>query len=777
MGIGAGDIYGAGSSKSDSELLGENPVVVTNEGKAKTTVSLDPDFTGQVARNTDDIAELQTLVSQRSRTAVVDLGGSDVQADITAAFNSYFVQPAQPGDKLFDDNASSGLQTTTWIYNNAGTWVQIQTDYNLFDADYAGLIRQPPGPADGDVVAKPGVPGVGTIYGWPSSLSAAANTDTDTSTPALSGTLSALMQTIWAKIRSVVNALATKVTANAAITGATKAKITYDSKGLVTAGADLAAADIPELPQSKITGLPTDLAAKAPANVALTATTNTDTTTSTDAVASASVASVMQTIWAKIRSVVNALGGEATARANADTALQASIDTKTRVIAAASIPAGVNGSAFCRIAEFYDDGEAWYSRRLICDIFGSNDTNEHEPTRIYLSVERAGTANGNLYVNNFTVNGSGNVQAYVQKESDNYIRVYANAVTSNNQATIIYYAHGEYGLNSSHNPGSVGTAISSLPNAGGTNGTLARVQGTKIRALPPPADPNPLAESGTAQPAGNSLVRRTPNGYVYATYFQQSSAQEDESDISNGGFFYYVSQAADRYFRKISAAAFRRKLLGALWNWRADQDATQYVSGDMNQDFLLRNTGFWWVNASSNAPYNGWGGLINIRHRMGGGSDGHLYGDQIFIGSQNAGQAGRMWTRSHNNGTWTAWVEKANKADLYVPTRLEVDVTNSNTSYGGPSLTIPTNVTNLVLKGSGTHRRITLTQEAPASIVYIFNSGSDRINIVNGISGIGYLMNEKDFAIATNNLTSLLVYSMPSGGNTDNYSLRQGIWR
>lgn len=41
--------------------------------------------------------------------------------------------------------------------------------------------------------------------------------------------------------------LATKVTANAAITGATKCKITYDSKGLVTAGADLAASDIPDI--------------------------------------------------------------------------------------------------------------------------------------------------------------------------------------------------------------------------------------------------------------------------------------------------------------------------------------------------------------------------------------------------------------------------------------------------------------------------------------------------------------------------------------------------
>jgi len=37
----------------------------------------------------------------------------------------------------------------------------------------------------------------------------------------------------------------TKVDANASITGATKTKITYDSKGLVTAGADLSASDIP----------------------------------------------------------------------------------------------------------------------------------------------------------------------------------------------------------------------------------------------------------------------------------------------------------------------------------------------------------------------------------------------------------------------------------------------------------------------------------------------------------------------------------------------------
>ena len=42
-------------------------------------------------------------------------------------------------------------------------------------------------------------------------------------------------------------ALDNKVTKNADITGATKCKITYDSKGLVTAGADLQASDIPDI--------------------------------------------------------------------------------------------------------------------------------------------------------------------------------------------------------------------------------------------------------------------------------------------------------------------------------------------------------------------------------------------------------------------------------------------------------------------------------------------------------------------------------------------------
>lgn len=47
--------------------------------------------------------------------------------------------------------------------------------------------------------------------------------------------------------------LATKVTANAAITGGTATKITYDTKGLVTSGGSLSASDIPDLSATYVT--------------------------------------------------------------------------------------------------------------------------------------------------------------------------------------------------------------------------------------------------------------------------------------------------------------------------------------------------------------------------------------------------------------------------------------------------------------------------------------------------------------------------------------------
>ena len=58
----------------------------------------------------------------------------------------------------------------------------------------------------------------------------------------------------------VYTQLATKVDANSAITAGTHTKITYDAKGLVTAGEDLAESDIPSLHLAKITDVTADAA-------------------------------------------------------------------------------------------------------------------------------------------------------------------------------------------------------------------------------------------------------------------------------------------------------------------------------------------------------------------------------------------------------------------------------------------------------------------------------------------------------------------------------------
>lgn len=57
------------------------------------------------------------------------------------------------------------------------------------------------------------------------------------------------------RVGELETASANHVVKNEAITGGTHTKITYDAKGLVTAGADLTADDIPTIPNTKVSGL------------------------------------------------------------------------------------------------------------------------------------------------------------------------------------------------------------------------------------------------------------------------------------------------------------------------------------------------------------------------------------------------------------------------------------------------------------------------------------------------------------------------------------------
>ena len=69
------------------------------------------------------------------------------------------------------------------------------------------------------------------------------------------GTLKTDMAQAKEDISALETASANHVVKNEEITGGTHTKITYDAKGLVTAGANLTADDIPEIPNTKVSGL------------------------------------------------------------------------------------------------------------------------------------------------------------------------------------------------------------------------------------------------------------------------------------------------------------------------------------------------------------------------------------------------------------------------------------------------------------------------------------------------------------------------------------------
>lgn len=99
-----------------------------------------------------------------------------------------------------------------------------------------------------------------------------------------------------------------KVDKNANIVAGTNTKITYDAKGLITAGAPLDALDIPDLDQSQITGLVTDLGLKAPlASPTFTGTATLPSTTSIGNVSAAEIG-YLDGVTSNIQSQINAKG-------------------------------------------------------------------------------------------------------------------------------------------------------------------------------------------------------------------------------------------------------------------------------------------------------------------------------------------------------------------------------------------------------------------------------------------------------------------------------------
>ena len=103
-------------------------------------------------------------------------------------------------------------------------------------------------------------------------------------TSALSGKADKMHSHSTSDITGLDAILSNKVTKNGAIIGATKTKITYDSNGLVINGADLSTSDIPNLPQSKIINLETNLSSKIDKGVGVVGATKTKITYNNDGI-------------------------------------------------------------------------------------------------------------------------------------------------------------------------------------------------------------------------------------------------------------------------------------------------------------------------------------------------------------------------------------------------------------------------------------------------------------------------------------------------------------
>lgn len=173
--------------------------------------------------------------------------------------------------ELGDESAYAVKATTlagygiTDAYTKTETGTQITNAINALDGNLnstspgSGKTLTAFSQTDGKVSATFGNISItkSQVSDFPSKLPASDVTDTYSPTGKVPVSGTAVASAISGKADATTTlagyGITDGVVANAAITGATKCKITYDSKGLVTKGENLAAADIPSLAASKIT--------------------------------------------------------------------------------------------------------------------------------------------------------------------------------------------------------------------------------------------------------------------------------------------------------------------------------------------------------------------------------------------------------------------------------------------------------------------------------------------------------------------------------------------
>lgn len=200
------------ASSSDKRYVTDAQLVVIANTSGINTGDQTLAGLGGVAANTAIVGATKTKISYDSK-GLVTSGADATTADIADSTNKRYVTDAN----------------LTTIANTSGT----NTGDNATNSQYSGLAASK---QDALTLTTTGTSGAATLIGATLNIPQYSGGGGGTTWGSITGTLST--QT------DLQTALDAKVDENAAITGATKTKITYDAKGLITAGADATTADI-----------------------------------------------------------------------------------------------------------------------------------------------------------------------------------------------------------------------------------------------------------------------------------------------------------------------------------------------------------------------------------------------------------------------------------------------------------------------------------------------------------------------------------------------------
>ena len=178
-----------------------------------------------------DYSEQTTIVNVLASKANTSHGTHVTETTVKTALGT-----SSDGTRFLKEDGSWAIPTDTKYTHPKGNCSNKETDFYKFSTDTTSHISNITKVTKEDITSL-GIPAENTWRGIQNNLTSTSTSDS----------LSA------AQGKVLKEYIDEKITANTAITSATKCKITYDSKGLVTTGADLIASDIPDLDAAKIT--------------------------------------------------------------------------------------------------------------------------------------------------------------------------------------------------------------------------------------------------------------------------------------------------------------------------------------------------------------------------------------------------------------------------------------------------------------------------------------------------------------------------------------------